>query len=398
MTEVVFDLTSSILSAGFNTGDSYLIRYQYLYPIELPNQAIIENTVGYVELVNGVATAEIPPTPAGNGLTVRLPFGRPRPPGPLTVVVSVPDSASPVQFTDLARLDPTTLAPASEEAPTAAWLSAPANEVSARTSRDEAFETELADNEATDVDLVAGLGGDISAAALKAALNLPANAAGSIADEIVDRISAVNEEASARAAADSILTTAVNNKQPLATMLTKLVALASTMTDGQLIKWDATLGEPVAMNPVGASRLAAAVNATGTVTAMAPGASGGAGAIVSIPLTTISIPNSNGRPVVIRFGATFYQTVAGAGLAFLYLRETTAGNTADRKICVQPLTGSAAVGNQFATCSDEYDIGAVTTTRTFELRCSLFTPAASTPVVSAYNSVNSPTWLRADAA
>lgn len=214
---------------------------------------------------------------------------------------------------------------------------------------------------------------------------------------------ALTAETAARVAADALkadttaLTAGLAGKQPLATMLTKIAALAATLTDGQLIKWDGALGEPIAMNPVGASRIAGARNTTGATTNLAPGGSGGSGARQTIALTTISVTNSGGRSVGIRFGASFSQTVAGLGSVFLYLRETT-GAGADRKLCVQPLTGVATVGNQYVSCSDEYDIGVVTTTRTFELQAHLFSPTGQTPQASAFNSGSAPSWIYADAA
>lgn len=151
------------------------------------------------------------------------------------------------------------------------------------------------------------------------------------------------------------------------------------------------------LQPLNAGRIAAAVNATGVVTTLPPNGAGGIGAIQTIPSTAISVTNSSGRPVVIRFGATFDQSVAGAGGVFFILRETT-GAGADLKVCIQPITGSATFGNTFVTAADECDIGVVTTTRTFELRAHLLTPSGVTPTVKVYNSATAPTWIRADAA
>ncbi|MEP6710152.1 MAG: hypothetical protein ABJA64_00340 [Candidatus Saccharibacteria bacterium] len=170
-------------------------------------------------------------------------------------------------------------------------------------------------------------------------------------------------------------------------------------TNGQLLRWDSLLGEYVATNPVGAGRIAAAVNVTNVATSIpGPGAGGGIGSTIAVPGTAISVTDSGGRPVVIRFGATFNQSVTGQGSVFMALKETTSG-VVDVVIHVTPLPNSAAAGLTTITLGAyEFDIGVVTTTRTFDLRVLLYCPAANNPSGSILNSAINPSWMRADAA
>lgn len=186
---------------------------------------------------------------------------------------------------------------------------------------------------------------------------------------------------------------ALDAKQPLATMLTKLTALAATLTEGQLIKWDATLGEPVAMNPVGNSLNAVATNTTGVATsASAPGA--GLGTIVAIPGTAISVTNSSGRSVRLEMEATIQQNVAGTGTGWLLLVETTSGDTY-RRYVLQPLPGVTTANlNQISLGLHSVNIGVVTTTRTFALRV-VVAGVTGTPGMQVFNQPNYPTVLRA---
>lgn len=170
-------------------------------------------------------------------------------------------------------------------------------------------------------------------------------------------------------------------------------------SDGQLLRWDSLLGEYVATNPVGAGRIAAAVNVTNVGTNIpGPGAGGGIGATITIPGTAISVTNSGGRPVVIRFGATFNQSVIGQGSVFLALKETTSG-VVDMVIHVTPAPNSVAAGLTTVTLGAyEFDIGVVTTTRTFDLRALLYCPTSNNPSGTILNSTINPSWIRADAA
>ena len=170
-------------------------------------------------------------------------------------------------------------------------------------------------------------------------------------------------------------------------------------TNGQMLRWDSLLGAYVATNPVGAGRIAAATNVTGAVSNIpGPGAGGGVGPTITIPSTAISVTDSGGRPVVIRFGATFNQTVVGQGSVFMALKETTSG-VVDRVVHVTPLPNSIAAGLSTITLGAyEFDIGIVTTTRTFDMRILLYCPASNNPGGSILNSTINPSWLRADAA
>lgn len=200
----------------------------------------------------------------------------------------------------------------------------------------------------------------------------------------VDNTADVDKPISTAAAA------ALTGKQPLATMLTKIAALSSTLTEGQLIRWDATLGEPVAVNPVGNSRLAAGINVTGTGTAIS--AAAGTGTPVAIPGTQISVGNSGGRSVSLHFGGAFSQTVAAAnGTVYLSVYETTGGSNTFRATFAQQCLNSSL---QVNLGTQEWELGTVTTTRTFELRGVLTTTAASI-AGNIVNSTTYPTFLKA---
>lgn len=194
--------------------------------------------------------------------------------------------------------------------------------------------------------------------------------------------------------ADAVVALAdvVDDKQPLATMLTQFVDLAPTMTDGQLFGWDGVLDEPAAANPPG-ERLASNRNVTNTVTGMtaASGVGGGFGTIVTIPSTAISVEDSNGRPGVIKFGAALSQTAVGVCVAQLYVYETTVGNTGYRATKARSLPGIAI---PFQVGYEWDGLGVVTTTRTFELRSRLYTSSASMSAQWA-NTEAEPTFIRA---
>lgn len=336
---------------------------------------------------------------------------------------NIPDVAGPIEYSDLVDIDPDTLDPTVE--PEAAWNVALEDVVTTITANTDAIVdlADIVDTKADAADLAAGLAAKADTTALTAEAAARANAdalkapianptfTGTVAgvtkahvglsavDNTADVAKPVSvaQQAALDAKADAATVTAsLATKQPIDTDLTNIAAL--TPADTQRLVWSSTLGTWTVTNPVGAGRIASARNVTGVVTSLAPGASGGAGARQSIASTAISVTNSGGRSVSIRFGAAFSQTVAGLGSVFLYLRETTAGSAADRKLFVQPLTGAATVGNQYVSCADEYDIGVVTTTRTFELQAHLFSPTSSVPQVSIFNSSTAPSWIIADAA
>jgi hypothetical protein len=161
--------------------------------------------------------------------------------------------------------------------------------------------------------------------------------------------------------------------------------------------WSTALGAWTLANPVGAGRIAANKNITSTPTSIpGPGAGGGVGAKTTVTSTAISVTNSAGRPVVVTFGVTFQQLVAGSGEIFLILEETTSSAT-DAVLKIVPLPGTAAAAQNILTVDYELDIGVVTTTRTFDVRVLLYAPASNNPSGNLLNEPSNPSWCRADA-
>lgn len=121
---------------------------------------------------------------------------------------------------------------------------------------------------------------------------------------------------------------------------------------------------------------------------------GGVGVITTIPNTSISVPNSNGRPVTLKYRATGFQTIVGTGSLYLMLYETTGAATLITSHA-NVLPNSLASGLFVVTFPvDEFDIGVVTTTRTFELRGQIYTTSGS-PSASFLNGATGPTVLKA---
>lgn len=166
------------------------------------------------------------------------------------------------------------------------------------------------------------------------------------------------------------------------------------LADGQLARWDATLGEWVPANPTGNALLGNAWNQSNVATAVAAPGAGGLGTKVALTGTSITVGNSNGRRVHLSGGATFQQTVNGEGSFFLVIQETTSG-LVDRAITVRPLTGTNIAARSFGSIEATIDIGVVTTNRVFDLRAYLYTPASSAPTVNVLNSTSNPSYLRA---
>lgn len=163
--------------------------------------------------------------------------------------------------------------------------------------------------------------------------------------------------------------------------------------DGQLLRWDAATGKLVWTNPVGQSEIASAANTTGATTNLS--AAGGAGSIVPILFTAISISNSNGRAVTLEYEANFLQTVAGAGTLFLLLYETTSGASLIG-FRASPLPNATSVARQqVGLPTGHKPIGVVSSTRTFELRAYIYAEAANSPSGSILNAATQPTILRA---
>lgn len=174
----------------------------------------------------------------------------------------------------------------------------------------------------------------------------------------------------------------------------KITSPASALADGQLIQWDAATSRFIPANPTGESELAAAENITTAVTALST--TGGAGTIVAIPFTAISISDSNGRPVTLEYQAQYSAvTNPGVGTAFLLLYETTSGDSLISQTA-SPLPNSVSTAQQQRAWSVmQKRIGVVSTTRTFELRAYLFTEAGDNANANVANHPNRSTILRA---
>ncbi len=297
-------------------------------------------------LVDGIDMTPLPPTPIDNLMKVQLRgvkgYGE-------HWYVQIPDADC--NLFDLPHIDPETLDPAADPQP--AWV---------------------AEAEA--------LAGDI---------DTNATAILELADVVDDKADTTALTDGLAAKADATATTAaLAGKQPLAAMLTKLAALAATLTDTQMFRWDATLGEPVAVNATGLSLNGNAVNATAATTAIS--ATSGLGTIVQIASTSISVTNSGGRPVVLVWDATFFQSVVGTGSVYLSLYETTAAAT-HRKSTIRNIPNSTAAGlSTLSIGANMLYLGAVTTTRTFELRAALY-QASGSPSGTIANGVTTPTTL-----
>lgn len=165
----------------------------------------------------------------------------------------------------------------------------------------------------------------------------------------------------------------------------------STLADGQLLAYSATLGALTPINPTGTSQLALAQNVTGTATALPTGTPG---TVTAITGTAISVPASGGRPVTLHYEAVGNQTVVGTGNVFLLLYETT-GTATLLAYSTAPLPNSVAAAlAQFAIPSRSFPLGAVASTRTFELRAYVY-GASGSPTASVLNGAATPTILRA---
>lgn len=170
------------------------------------------------------------------------------------------------------------------------------------------------------------------------------------------------------------------------------MALNGTPTDGQLVAWSSTLNAWTPVNPTGGSLLAQAINTTGSFTNCS--AAGGLGTVVPIPSTAISISSSNGRPVVFHYGCNGIQTALGDGDIYLSLYETTSSPTPLHSAVLR-LPNSTSNSTYVVTLHNEFPLGTISSTRTFDLRVVLFAPAANNPSVSIINASNNPTFLRA---
>lgn len=178
---------------------------------------------------------------------------------------------------------------------------------------------------------------------------------------------------------------------------------ATAATDQQLYGYDATLGGTRAFNPTGASELAYSANTTGTATTCSfTGTPPGVGTPVTVPNTAITVL-ADARIVWLEFGAFAWQTAAGVGDAYLELVETTGGGSTVVARDVRPLPNSTALVADIFSLFKRYRLGAVASTRTFQLQIHV-AASTGTPTFGVGNgntvgaiSPTDPTYLRASA-
>jgi len=171
VTVVNFDLRDEIAAAGFDPTDGVLLC-NYVNDFEVDDVLVTSQSFP-VEIIEGVGSADLYPTPAGNGLRVRVSFGS-RPRGFRSRIVAVPDSLTPVEFTDLVELSPSSIAEPE-------LADAIVQQFAAVQEAVDALQDIIADIQASDVESVAGLNGAVTAPALKTALSLPADTAATVA-------------------------------------------------------------------------------------------------------------------------------------------------------------------------------------------------------------------------
>lgn len=167
-------------------------------------------------------------------------------------------------------------------------------------------------------------------------------------------------------------------------------------TPGVTRNWGQQLLDAIAADVTNAE-LASAVNATNVVTSLsAPGGgAGGAGAIVTVPSTAISVPAST-RPVTLEFQGAFIQTAVGTGTTFLLLYETTGGGATILEWSQALLPNSTATAlSSVPYPLRTFRLGSVASTRTFELRAYIFAVAGATPTGNVRNNAQQVTSLRA---
>lgn len=166
-------------------------------------------------------------------------------------------------------------------------------------------------------------------------------------------------------------------------------------TDGQYLKWDAATSRFVPVNPIGNSEVASASNTTANPTALS--AAGGAGAIVAIPSTGISVTAaaSAGRPITLEGKACFAQSAAGVGTLYLLIYETTGGGSVLKEYGATPLPNTAVAGLNAIDVRVKTRLGVVASTRTFELRAYIFAAAANNPAGSINNQADRSSLLTA---
>ena len=168
---------------------------------------------------------------------------------------------------------------------------------------------------------------------------------------------------------------------------------AAAPADGQVLAWSATLGSYTPVNPTGASELAFAANITGTVTSLS--ASGGAGAIVDIPGCVITVPPSADRSVRVEYAIDATQTAAGLGTIYVLLYETTGTATLlDYAATTLPNQTGAGV-NQIPSPRGTFELGVVTSTRTFKLSAYIYAVASNSPTANVTNTAGQSSIIRA---
>lgn len=139
--------------------------------------------------------------------------------------------------------------------------------------------------------------------------------------------------------------------------------------------------------PLNPGEIAYVANVTGTPT------TSNNGQVVDIPGCTITVPPTT-RPVWLRAGATFQQTVVGTGDLSIYVYETTGTVTLLTNFLV-PMP-NVITGGSYADIDRSFRLGPVASARSFKISAVTIVSSGS-PAAKTINSVANPSFLLAEA-
>lgn len=197
MTDCVIEIDLTVPVAGGGTAPATgYIQFRPTKRRDLEGEIVLPESFN-VQLVDGAAEVTLAPTVDGDWCwraTERISKGR-------NWYFNVPDGPGPVDYDDLEEVDKDTLNPSAPIVPVwKGYIDA----------GDAALQAQIDALESGGVDSVAGLNGTVTAAGLKTALNLPADTAGDLLNEVVLRMAAdddldlaITAEATARETADA---------------------------------------------------------------------------------------------------------------------------------------------------------------------------------------------------
>ena len=159
-------------------------------------------------------------------------------------------------------------------------------------------------------------------------------------------------------------------------------------TDQQGLNYSTTLGMWIPANISGSAQLALATNKTGTTTTLPNGV------VTLIAGTTINIASSGGRPVALKFSATFIQSVTGLGSFGLALYDTS-GTPTFLEIAQIPLPNTATANLNRCTLTHSFDVPAFSTPKQYILYGLLRRETGSSADGFVMNNATAPTYLKA---